>query len=100
MDFKEWEGFEKGEWARRIDVRDFIQRNYTPYEGNSSFLTTTTEKTKKLWDKVLELYKKEKESEGGVLDIDTKTVSTVASHEAGYIDKELEEIVGVQTDAP
>ena len=100
MDFKEWEGFQKGEWARRIDVRDFIQRNYTPYEGNSSFLTSTTEKTKKLWDKVLELYKKEKDSEGGVLDIDTKTVSTVASHEAGYIDKELEEIVGVQTDAP
>ncbi len=69
-------------------------------EGDSSFLTGTTEKTKKLWDEVLELYKKEKESEGGVLDIDTKTISTVSAHDAGYINKDLEEIVGLQTDAP
>jgi formate C-acetyltransferase len=100
MKFNEWEGFESGDWTDEINVRDFIQRNYTPYEGDSSFLKGTTEKTKKLWDEVLELYKKEKESVGGVLDIDTKTISTVASHEAGYIDKDLEEIVGLQTDSP
>ena len=75
-------------------------KNYTPYEGDSSFLKGTTEKTQKLWNKVLELYKKEHDSEGGVLDIDTETISTIASHDAGYIDKELEEIVGLQTDAP
>ena len=100
MDFEQWKGFEKGEWKRQIDVRNFIQKNYTPYEGDASFLVGTTEKTKKLWDEVLELYKKEHDSEGGVLDIDTKTISTVSSHEAGYIDKDLEEIVGLQTDAP
>ena len=100
MKFNQWNDFKKGDWESEINVRDFIQRNYTPYEGDSSFLTGTTEKTKKLWDEVLELYKKEKESEGSVLDIDTKTVSTVSSHEAGYIDKDLEDIVGLQTDAP
>ena len=100
MKFEQWNKFQPGDWQKEINVRDFIQRNYTPYEGDSSFLTGTTEKTKKLWDEVLELYKKEKESNGGVLDIDTKTVSTVAAHDAGYIDKDLEEIVGLQTDAP
>ena len=100
MKFEQWNKFQPGDWQKEINVRDFIQRNYTPYEGNSSFLKGTTEKTQKLWDEVLELYKKEKESKGGVLDIDTKTVSTVAAHEAGYIDKDLEEIVGLQTDAP
>ena len=100
MDFEQWKGFEKGEWKRKIDVRNFIQKNYTPYEGNATFLTGTTEKTKKLWDEVLELYQKEHDAQGGVLDIDTKTISTVSAHEAGYIDKDLEEIVGLQTDAP
>ena len=100
MKFEQWNKFQPGDWQKEINVRDFIQNNYTPYEGDSSFLTVTTEKTKKLWDEVLELYKKEKESNGGVLDIDTKTVSTVAAHDAGYIDKDLEEIVGLQTDAP
>ncbi len=100
MKFEEWEGFDTGDWTEEINVRDFIQKNYTPYEGDSSFLTEATEKTKKLWDEVLELYKKEKEAPGGVLDIDAKTISRVASHDAGYIDKELEEIVGLQTDAP
>ena len=100
MKFEEWKDFEPGDWQREINVRDFIQRNYTPYEGDSSFLKGTTEKTKKLWNEVLELYKKEHEAEGGVLDIDTKTISTVSSHEAGYIDKDLEEIVGLQTDKP
>ena len=100
MKFDAWNEFEKGDWQSEINVRDFIQRNYTPYEGNSNFLANPTEKTKKLWDEVLELYKQEKAAPGGVLDIDTKTVSTVASHEAGYIDKDLEEIVGLQTDKP
>ena len=100
MKFEQWNGFEKGDWESEINVRDFIQRNYTPYEGDSTFLAEPTEKTKKLWDEVLELYKKEKASKGGVLDIDTKTISSVNSHEAGYIDKDLEEIVGLQTDAP
>ncbi len=100
MEFEQWNKFKPGDWQHEINVRDFIQNNYTPYEGDSSFLKGTTEKTKKLWDEVLELYKKEKEAKGGVLDIDTKTVSTVAAHEAGYIDKDLEEIVGLQTDAP
>ena len=100
MKFEQWNGFETGDWQREINVRDFIQKNYTPYEGGAEFLVGTTEKTKKLWDEVLELYKKEQQSQGGVLDIDTKTISTVSSHEAGYINKELEEIVGLQTDAP
>ncbi len=100
MKFEQWDGFEKGDWQSEINVRDFIQKNYTPYEGDATFLAGPTEKTKKLWDEVLELYKKEKASEGSVLDIDTKTISTVNSHEAGYIDKDLEEIVGLQTDAP
>lgn len=100
MKFEQWNKFQPGDWQKEINVRDFIQRNYTPYEGDSSFLKGTTEKTQKLWDEVLELYKKEKESKGGVLDIDKKTVSTVAAHDAGYIDKDLEEIVGLQTDAP
>ena len=100
MKFDAWNDFESGDWQSEINVRDFIQKNYTPYEGDSSFLASPTEKTKKLWDEVLELYKEEKAAPGGVLDIDTKTVSTVASHDAGYIDKDLEEIVGLQTDKP
>ena len=100
MKFDAWSGFAKGDWQSEINVRDFIQRNYTPYEGDSAFLSEATEKTKKLWDEVLELYKKEKASPGGVLDIDTKTISTVSAHDAGYIDKDLEEIVDLQTDKP
>ena len=100
MKFEEWEGFETGDWTAEINVRDFIQKNYTPYEGNDDFLADATPKTQKLWDEVLALYEKEKNSDGGVLDIDTKTISTISSHDAGYIDKNLEEIVGLQTDAP
>ncbi len=100
MKFEQWNGFNKGDWQSEINVRDFIQHNYTPYEGDSSFLTTPTSKTTKLWNEVLELYKKEHDSKGGVLDIDTKTISTVSSHDAGYIDKDLEDIVGLQTDSP
>ena len=98
MDFKQWNTFNKGEWTHEIDVRDFIQKNYTPYTGDESFLSSATEKTLKLWDKVLKLYEKEKEN--GVLDVDTKTPSGINRYEAGYLDKDLEEIVGFQTDAP
>ncbi|TCW32488.1 formate C-acetyltransferase [Thermohydrogenium kirishiense] len=94
----EWRGFQEGKWQKNIDVQDFIQRNYTLYEGDDSFLEGPTEKTTKLWNKVLELMREELEK--GVLDIDTKTVSSITSHEAGYIDKDLEEIVGLQTDKP
>ena len=82
-----------------MDVRDFIQRNYTPYEGDASFLAPATEATKKLWDIVLDLSAKERAA-GGVLDADTKIVSTLTSHAAGYLDKDLEKIVGLQTDKP
>ena len=100
MDFKQWEGFNKaGEWTKEIDVRGFIQANYTPYEGDSKFLKGATDKTKKLWNKVLDLYKKEREN-GGVLDADCKTPSSINAYDAGYIDKDLEEIVGLQTDSP
>ena len=100
MEFKQWDGFNKaGEWTKEIDVRGFIQSNYTPYEGDSKFLKGATDKTKKLWNEVLELYKKEREN-GGVLDADCKTPSSINAYEAGYIDKDLEEIVGLQTDAP
>lgn len=100
MKFEEWNGFKCGDWQTEINVRDFIQHNYTPYEGNSDFLENPTSKTEELWNKVLDLYKKEHDAPGGVLDIDTKTISTVSSHDAGYIDKDLETIVGLQTDAP
>ena len=100
MDFKQWNQFNKnGEWTKEINVRDFIQANYKPYEGDSSFLTSATDTTKKLWNEVLNLYEKEREN-GGVLDADTATPSGVNAYEAGYINKELEKIVGLQTDAP
>ena len=99
MNFEQWNNFNKGEWQKEINVRNFIQKNYTPYEGDSSFLVGPSENTKKLWDEVLELYKKEKEN-GGVLAVDAETASTISSHEAGYIDKDIEEIVGLQTDSP
>lgn len=100
MDFKHWNQFNKnGEWTKEINVRDFIQANYKPYEGDSSFLTSATDTTKKLWNEVLNLYEKEREN-GGVLDADTATPSGVNAYEAGYINKELEKIVGLQTDAP
>ena len=91
--------FVAGKWQHEINVRDFIQKNYTPYYGDSRFLAEPTEATKKLWDECCELFKKEREN-GGVLDLDTKVVSSITSHGAGYIDKELETIVGLQTDAP
>ena len=93
------EGFVGGKWQTEINVRDFIQKNYTLYEGDASFLAGPTEATKKLWEMCCELTKKEREK-GGVLDMDTKVVSSIVSHGAGYLDKNLETIVGFQTDAP
>ena len=96
---QEWTNFREGNWCREIDVRDFIQRNYTPYEGDESFLEGPTEATSALWSQVLELSKQEREK-GGVLDMDTKVISTITSHGPGYLDKEKETIVGFQTDKP
>ncbi|MCC0682800.1 formate C-acetyltransferase [Clostridioides sp. ZZV15-6383] len=94
-----WQGFKTGRWTKEINVREFIQLNYSPYEGNDSFLAGATENTKKLWDKAMVLFKKEREN-GGTLDVDTKTVSGIAAYAPGYLDKGLETIVGLQTDAP
>lgn len=94
-----WDGFVGGNWQKAIDVRDFIQRNYTPYDGDDSFLAGPTEATTKLWADVMDLFAQET-ANGGVLDMDTKLVSTITSHEAGYIEKPLEQIVGLQTDKP
>ena len=99
MEFEAWKDFNEGNWKKDVDIRDFIQKNYTPYEGDSSFLAEASEKTKKLWNEVTELYKKEKEN-GGVLDISADVASTITSHGPGYINKNLETIVGLQTDAP
>jgi formate C-acetyltransferase len=96
---EEWKGFVGGKWERTVDVREFIQKNYTPYEGDSSFLEGPTEATNTLWAQVMELTKQEREA-GGVLDMDTKVVSTITSHGAGYLNKDLEKIVGFQTDKP
>ncbi|MFV8829865.1 formate C-acetyltransferase [Alkalihalobacterium sp. APHAB7] len=91
--------FRKGNWDQEIDVRDFIQKNYTVYDGDDAFLVGATESTKKLWEKVMELTKKEREN-GGVYDLDTEIVSTITSHGPAYLDKEKETIVGFQTDQP
>ncbi|MCC0635982.1 MULTISPECIES: formate C-acetyltransferase [unclassified Clostridioides] len=94
-----WQGFKTGRWTKEVNVREFIQLNYSPYEGNDSFLAGATENTKKLWDKAMVLFKKEREN-GGTLDVDTKTISGIAAYAPGYLDKVLETIVGLQTDAP
>lgn len=95
----EWNGFTGGNWEKFVDVRDFIQKNYTPYEGDDSFLCGPTQNTTDLWAQVMDLTKKEREA-GGVLDMDTKVVSTLTSHGPGYLDKDKETIVGFQTDKP
>ena len=95
----EWKEFKGGRWETEIDVRDFIMNNYTPYDGDDSFLKGPTADTTALWNEVLELSKKEREA-GGVLDMDTKVVSTILSHGPCYLDKEKETIVGFQTDKP
>lgn len=96
---EEWKSFQGGAWEKEINVRDFIQKNYTPYEGDDSFLTEATEDTKVLWEQVLKLSREEQEK-GGVLDMDTKLVSSITAHGPGYLDKEREKIVGFQTDRP
>lgn len=95
----EWSSFQGGIWEKEIDVRDFIQKNYTPYDGDEAFLCGPTEFTKDLWQQVLALTKEER-SKGGVLDMDTNIISTITSHGPGYLDKEKETIVGFQTDKP
>ncbi|HBE87066.1 MAG TPA: formate acetyltransferase, partial [Lachnoclostridium sp.] len=95
----EWRAFTGGVWEREINVRDFIQKNYTPYDGDDSFLAGPTTATNALWAQVMDLSKQEREA-GGVLDMDTKTISTITSHGPGYLDKEKETIVGFQTDKP
>ncbi len=94
-----WEGFESGLWTKEINVRDFIHRNFTLYTGDSTFLAPATERTKAVWNKVLDLRKQEL-AKGGVLDADTHVVGNIASHPAGYIDKSIEKIVGLQTEKP
>lgn len=96
---EQWKGFKGKIWQEEIDVRDFIQQNYKPYDGNDEFLEGPTQATSDLWDQVMELNKAEREA-GGVLDMDTKVVSTITSHSAGYLNKELEQIVGFQTEKP
>ena len=96
---KEWEGFSPGIWEKEINVRDFIQKNYTPYDGDDAFLADATENTKELWEQVMDLSRQEREK-GGVLDMDTKIISTITSHGPGYLNKEKETIVGFQTDKP
>jgi len=93
-----WKDFKKGKWQKEIEVRNFIQTNYTPYEEDSAFLESPTENTLKLWDKLLELM--DEEHEKGILDADTDLISSIISHKAGFIDKDTEKIVGLQTEAP
>ena len=95
----EWRNFTGGAWETEVDIRDFIQKNYEPYDGDDAFLAGPTQNTKDLWDQVLDLSRQEREA-GGVLDMDTKVVSTITSHAAGYLDKNKETIVGFQTDKP
>ena len=97
--FEQWNGFKNGTWATEISVRSFIKHNYTPYDGDESFLEKPTETTLQLWDQVLELFEQERKA-GGVLDMDTEVISTITSHAPAYLDKEKEKIVGFQTDKP
>lgn len=97
--YEGWRGFERGTWIKEINVRSFIKHNYTPYDGDDSFLVGSTDATKELWQQVMELSKQEREA-GGVLDMDTKVISTITSHGPGYLNKDKEKIVGFQTDKP
>ena len=98
-EYEGWAGFEGGTWVREINLRSFINHNYTPYDGDETFLEGPTQDTKDLWEQVLELSKEEREK-GGVLDMDTKVISTITSHGPGYLNKDKEKIVGFQTDKP
>ncbi|HYG90507.1 MAG TPA: pyruvate formate lyase family protein, partial [Azospirillum sp.] len=95
-----WRGFAPGVWRNEVNVRDFIVRNVTPYAGDRAFLAGATGTTKALWDKVTALLKQERAAKGGVLDADTEVFSSIVAHAPGYIDKDLELIVGLQTDKP
>ena len=100
--FDQWAGFSGKNWKNSVDVRDFIQENYTPYDGDESFLEGPTEATDKLWGRLQELQKEER-AKGGVLDMETEVVSSLTAYGPGYIDesmKELEQVVGLQTDKP
>lgn len=99
MENSSWKGFVSGRWKQEIDVRDFIQRNYTPYEGDESFLEGPTRRTGRLLAKLEALLAQEREK-GGVLDVDTETVSSLTHYRPGYLDKQDELIVGIQTDSP
>ena len=94
-----WRGFESGTWVKEINVRSFIKHNFTPYDGDDTFLKPATQSTVALWEKVTDLTRQEREA-GGVLDMDTRIVSSITSHAPGYIDRNLETIVGLQTDKP
>ena len=97
--YDEWAGFHDGTWRKEINVRSFIRNNYTAYDGTEEFLTAPTQDTRDLWAQVLDLFRREREA-GGVLDMDTKIISTIVSHEPGYLCREKERIVGLQTDKP
>ena len=97
--YEGWNGFVSGPWQKEVDVRNFIQLNYTLYEGDDSFLEGPTDATKQLWAQCMDLYKEERER-GGMWDLDTKIISTITSHQPGYLNKDLEQIVGFQTDVP
>ena len=102
INFEQWEGFEGRIWKEEVNVRDFIQKNYTPYDGDESFLAGPTEATDKLWGALQKLQKAER-AKGGVLDMETEVVSGLTAYGPGYIDenlKDLEQIVGLQTDKP
>jgi formate C-acetyltransferase len=99
MQSEKWNGFRGGAWEKEVNVRDFIQKNYTPYDGDEAFLAGATWNTRELWEQVMELSRKERDA-GGVLDMDTKVVSTILSHGPGYLNKDKETIVGFQTDQP
>ena len=94
-----WEGFKKATWSNEINVRSFIRHNYTPYDGDDSFLAGPTQNTLDLWEQVMDLTRQEREA-GGVLDMDTKVISTITSHGPGYLNKDKERIVGFQTEKP
>ena len=99
MRYSEWEGFVEGRWEKEIDVAEFIRLNYRPYDGDASFLAPATPATDALWGKLQELQHAER-AKGGVLDMDTDIVSDIDSHAPGYLDKDLEKVVGLQTDKP
>ena len=102
VNFEQWNGFDGSLWKEEVNVRDFIQKNYKPYDGDESFLAGPTDATNKLWG-VLQGLQKEERAKGGVLDMDTKIVSGITAHEPGYISedlKDLEAVVGLQTDKP